>query len=397
MNGEIPDRHKTIGSIVYPSGSSAKVYNGEVEIWTNGVDAHGNGQLVSQDGKTISGDWIRDTPGQSKKIGDVGKLIAGAITLGLTIAADVLEGPSSGYAREGQKVSEQARLALNALDIEGNIDNLLGDYKTSEKKWREVRFRAEQKVARSKKVVIASDSAIATGDKNRKLIPVGNGTSFAVNDKGAYITNAHVVDGCRNIKLRVNGKLVDASVVNIDDRNDLALLNSKFAGDEKTYFKLTDGNLKVMEDIFVGGFPFGDVLGKNVKVTKGIISSLAGLNDDVSMFMIDAAIQPGNSGGPIFYSDGSLAGVTRATLDNAAILEISGSLPQNTNFGIKTSVLREFLIANNVSIPEQSFFSPSFSKAELVSDAVRQVVCFAYESDLPQLRETKVLFKSLMK
>ena len=100
-----------------------------------------------------------------------------------------------------------------------------------------------------------------------------------------------------------------------DERNDLALIQVSDPLDQEVFYRLSDEPIKVMDNVYVGGYPFGNLLGKNVKVTRGIISSMAGVNDDVSQLMIDAAIQPGNSR-PIFLTNGKLAAVTVASLDS---------------------------------------------------------------------------------
>lgn len=230
-----------------------------------------------------------------------------------------------------------------------------------------------------------------------QLIAVGSGSSFAVNTEGTFVSNQHVIDGCSKIELMKSGKPLEASVVASDERNDLALIQLSDLVDQEVFFRLSDEPIKVMDGVFVGGFPFGNLLGKNVKVTSGIVSSMAGINDDVSQLMIDAAIQPGNSGGPIFLTNGKLAAVTVASLDSLTILKTADALPQNTNFGIKLSVLREFLSANNVTIPEQSFFTRDFERDDLVNEAILQVICYARKGDVQKLKQRKVLFDALMK
>ena len=66
----------------------------------------------------------------------------------------------------------------------------------------------------------------------------------------------------------------------------------------------------------VGGFPLSNVLqNDSIKITRGIVSSLSGLNNNYSMLQIDAPIQQGNSGGPIINSYGEVIGVATSYLD----------------------------------------------------------------------------------
>ena len=88
-----------------------------------------------------------------------------------------------------------------------------------------------------------------------------------------------------------------------------------------------------MQEVYVAGYPFGG--SSSIKVTKGIVSSLNGLNDNFSNIQIDAALQPGNSGGPIYDQRGTVIGVAVAKLDFKDFLEKTDAIPENINFGIK--------------------------------------------------------------
>ena len=266
-----------------------------------------------------------------------------------------------------------------------------------EKQRAEERRKKEKQQAEEKRKAEALLAAQKKAEEADKLIAVGSGSSFAVNTEGTFISNQHVIDGCSKIELIKSGKPLVASVVASDERNDLALIQVSDPLDQEVFYRLSDEPIKVMDNVYVGGYPFGNLLGKNVKVTRGIISSMAGVNDDVSQLMIDAAIQPGNSGGPIFLTNGKLAAVTVASLDSLTILKSVDALPQNTNFGIKLSVLREFLSANNVTIPKQSLFTRDFERDELVNEAILQVICYARKGDVQKLKQRKVLFDALMK
>ena len=87
-------------------------------------------------------------------------------------------------------------------------------------------------------------------------------------------------------------------VLSNDPLNDLALLQGDFNPEET--FAINTGNPELVRDIYVSGFPFGKQFSTSVKVTKVIISSLTGYGNNFSRIQIDAAIQPGNSGGLIF-------------------------------------------------------------------------------------------------
>ena len=133
-----------------------------------------------------------------------------------------------------------------------------------------------------------------------------------------------------------------------DKVNDLALLKSSFKN-FKT-IPISASNPKLLQDIYAAGFPFGSSVSSSVKVTKGIVSSLSGVADNFSNVQIDAALQPGNSGGPIVDDYGNAVAVAVAKLDLEKIIEAYGVVPENTNFGIKATVVRNLLEANNIQV-----------------------------------------------
>ena len=85
-----------------------------------------------------------------------------------------------------------------------------------------------------------------------------------------------------------------------------------------------------------------------MKVTKGIISSLTGIGNNLAEMQIDAALQSGNSGGPILDEYGNVVGVTVAKLDVKFALEKFGAIQEKTNFGVKANIVEALLDSNGV-------------------------------------------------
>ena len=171
----------------------------------------------------------------------------------------------------------------------------------------------------------------------------GSGTGFFVTETGYIVTNHHVTHGCEYMLIN-DEKL---KVLRNDVVNDLAVLKSK--NKTSNYLHLS-GKVtpRKGEDIFVIGYPFGKHASTESKVTRGIVSSLQGMGNNINQFQLDAAIQPGNSGGPVVNSSGSLLGVTVATADWEFYQENFKALPQNVNFAIKSSLLENFLASYNI-------------------------------------------------
>ena len=230
--------------------------------------------------------------------------------------------------------------------------------------------------------------------------PSGMGTSgsgFFVSRKGHVVTNQHIVSDCKKVTVGDNArKQVTAEVLGTDRRNDLALLrisNTKMASAEtrslirKLGIKIvplaSDGlmrseDVELGEDLLVAGYPYGETFSNTIKVTKGIVSAIRGLGDDSGQFQMDAAVQPGSSGGPIYDGNGNIVGVVVAQLNKMKFAKMSGSIPENVNFGIKASTVRQFLSSSGLAT-KWSRRSKSISTRELAKIAKNQtvmVVCY---------------------
>ena len=131
-----------------------------------------------------------------------------------------------------------------------------------------------------------------------------SGSGFFINNKGYFITNNHVVKGCKQSKINFKEEEVDAELIATDETLDLALLRAKVK--PKDYLNISDDPPEKMQRIFVAGYPFGKGLSDALKFTQGIISAVKGYADNSNQIQLDAAINPGNSGGPIVNEDGDL-------------------------------------------------------------------------------------------
>jgi hypothetical protein len=97
------------------------------------------------------------------------------------------------------------------------------------------------------------------------------------------------------------------------------------------------------------------------------------IGDDSGQFQMDAAVQSGNSGGPIYDANGNIVGVVVAQLNKLKVSKILGSLPENVNFGIKASTVRQFLTSSGLP-SKWSARSKKMSTKDLAQIAQKQTL-----------------------
>ncbi len=188
--------------------------------------------------------------------------------------------------------------------------------------------------------------------KNEYTIYTGTGW---LTESGYIVTNHHVIDGQLEIKVRFNSigpETYEAKIALSDEYNDLAILRlEKFGSINVRGITIAKKMPKIGEDVFTIGYPKTSVMGKNPKVTNGIVSSLSGLRDDPRIIQTTVAIQSGNSGGPLLNMKGEAVGVTTSTL-RALVSEGGVEIPQNVNYAVKSA----YVLALLLSLPEKETY-----------------------------------------
>ena len=130
-----------------------------------------------------------------------------------------------------------------------------------------------------------------------------------------------------------------------DESLDLALLKANVKNTD--FITITNKNTKKMQNIVAAGYPLGKHLSDDLKFTSGIISSLKGPGNNSAIMQIDAALNPGNSGGPIVDKQkGYLTGV--------AVSGLRKDVTEGINYGIKASRVKEFLESNRISLSDKN-------------------------------------------
>lgn len=204
---------------------------------------------------------------------------------------------------------------------------------------------------------------------------ISSGTGFLVSLQGHFLTNAHVVDNCRQVSV---GTFGGATIVDRDTTNDLALIKVDAVVPGKP-LAFSETGPRLGEEVMALGFPLPTLLQNGLNVTKGDVSSLAGLGGDSRFLQFTAAIQPGNSGGPLVNRRGFVLGVVTSKLNAMRVASAVGDIPQSINFAIRPELAELYLRRHGISINRSATISERPMEAhELVAaiqSSVSLVIC----------------------
>ena len=158
-----------------------------------------------------------------------------------------------------------------------------------------------------------------------------SGSAFVVDSGGYLITALHVVADAREVSVLLpGGQPQQADVVGVDVVDDLTVLHIS----QTDLLPLPLGNVAAVragQDLIVLGYPLADVLAPSaVTVTRGIISAIR-----PPLVQVDAAVNPGNSGGPVMDTDGHVIGVADSKVVMRGV--------EGLNFAISADAVRQLL------------------------------------------------------
>ena len=191
-----------------------------------------------------------------------------------------------------------------------------------------------------------------------ELEPIGSGTGFVINASGDILTNAHVVmideesegdqgEGrsrlCDAVSIRTKDDYYWIQLIAGDKKHDLAALKSCRKFSSHAYLRSADDEVQAGETVYAFGFP--NVGSTAPKITNGIVSALMGVRNDVTLLQHTAAVQHGNSGGPLFDKTGLVVGINTLAATRA---REDGVVLQNVALSVKANVIQSFLSANDI-------------------------------------------------
>ena len=217
---------------------------------------------------------------------------------------------------------------------------------------------------------LASHSATAAAQPGQ---PVGTGTGFFITSSGHILTNDHVAGECSTVSVEFPGEgSIAAATVARDQQNDLAIVKAEYAPEHWAPFR-SGPPIRAGDNVTSFGFPLSRALASQGNVVTGNITALAGFQDDTRFYQISAPIQPGNSGGPLFDEHGNVVGVTTSSLVTLSAVRATGTIPQNVNFAIKSSLAEAFAASHGISL-ESSGPGAAMTAADIAASARRFTV-----------------------
>jgi putative serine protease PepD len=199
------------------------------------------------------------------------------------------------------------------------------------------------------------------------------GSGFVYDTQGHVITNQHVVDGAQSVSVKfANGKTYSAKVVGADPSTDLAVIDVDAPASALKPLQLADSSaVEVGDGVIAIGSPFG----LDQTVTTGIVSALHRQITSPNNFSIDDAIQTdaainhGNSGGPLLDMDGDVIGVnSQIESDSGGNDGVGFAVPSNTISQIVGSLIDDGSVQHaylGVAIDDSSATAGGASLAEV--------------------------------
>ena len=166
---------------------------------------------------------------------------------------------------------------------------------------------------------------------------IGQGTGFIIDKSGYIVTNAHVLAGGRRLQaITFEQELIDATLIGYDVDFDIALL--KIPGKYQAIELGDSDKIQIGEKVIAIGNP----LGLQFSVSQGIISGIhrEGLNGKDAYIQTDAALNPGNSGGPLIDKNGEVIGINNFKIGDS----------ESLGFALESNYIEE--VVNEISQEE---------------------------------------------
>ena len=179
---------------------------------------------------------------------------------------------------------------------------------------------------------------------------VASGSGFIISSDGYILTNYHVIETAyvNNLSLMVylsDGTSYKAQVIGYESSSDIAIIKIDATGLNPAVIGDSD-NIKVGQTVYAVGNPFGDL---TYTMTDGIISALDRVvtvdQKSIDTFQFSAAVNPGNSGGPVYNTDGEVVGIVTAKFMQDSVEGIGFAIPINSCIEIASELIEHGYIS----------------------------------------------------
>ena len=209
------------------------------------------------------------------------------------------------------------------------------------------------------------------GDRSRSLPEMGSGSGVIISDDGFIVTNNHVVDGADEVTVTLsNKKSFKAKVIGVDPSSDLAVVKIDAKGLPFLLYGNSD-DVKIGQWVLAVGYP----LYLETTVTAGIVSA-KGRSIEInsrqskspieSFIQTDAAVNPGNSGGPLINPQGQLIGI------NSAIASPTGSYA-GYSFTIPVNIVKKIVSdLMKYGTPQRAYLGIEYARDNLSDEQKKQ-------------------------
>ena len=191
---------------------------------------------------------------------------------------------------------------LAAAQSQGDVYNIYAEFRdaiaeeiTPEELAQAQRLARKWQPDRSESHTGTDSYLTETPERNTPLKISPAGTGFVVSSASLLLTNHHVIEGCRAVTVRMEGKDSQLAVLASDEANDLALLKLAKKVSAAASFRLGTGP-RPGDSVTVVGFPLKGMVASSAGITTGVVTALAGPAYDVRLMQVTAPVQPGNSG-----------------------------------------------------------------------------------------------------
>src|ERR1700744_5907759 len=218
---------------------------------------------------------------------------------------------------------------------------------------------------------IDPDDFFGNGNGMRSMPEMASGSGVIISNDGYIVTNNHVVDGADEVTVTLsNRKSFKAKVVGADPSSDIAVIKIDAQGLPFLLYGNSD-DVKIGQWVLAVGYP----LTLGTTVTAGIVSAKDRTLDInrrqsqtpvESFIQTDAAVNPGNSGGPLINTDGQLVGI------NSAIASPTGSYA-GYSFTIPVNIVKK--IVNDImkfGTPQRAFLGISYPRDDMSEDQKKE-------------------------